>query len=402
MELKLKPTQARIYQLWATRLHGRAYPTGDDGVRALFPEIGSIQLDPLPVLGRNHDLVVQARVDGIHPGDFLRLVHAERIGFEYWDKVMCAIAIDAFPWFRALMDAGGESWEQRRGERIEREHPGAIASVYQTIATSGPLSSRELKDRGIAQGEHRAWKSTRAANGALESLWNQGKLSISHRVNYRRYFDLIERVIPKRFFDTDPPVYDEFIRFLLKRCVRMVGLLPAKGDADTWAFLRAARRDRLPEQLVEKDELCRVDVEGIKTPFYAAANIKDGLKLAETAEFNSLPRFIAPLDPLICARDATTRLWGFEYSWEVYKPVGKRRYGYYVLPILYNDRFIGRFDGRYDAKSGILSVLSYHEEAGGIPAAHHLIYSAFQRFLAYLGGTRIVLPNGANWEAESN
>jgi len=287
------------------------------------------------------------------------------------------------------MEAGGEPWERRREERIEREHPGAIEAVYREVERAGPLSSRELKERRIAQGEDRAWKSTRAANGALESLWNRGKLSVSGRVNYRRYFDLTERVIPERYLDADPPSYDRFVRYLVKRRVRMFGLLPAKGDADAWAFLRKARRERLPERLVEEDELCRVSVEGVRTPFYASADIEEGLNRAEAAAFHPLPRFIAPLDPLICCRSATKALWGFEYAWEVYKPAEKRKFGYYVLPILYQDRFVGRFDGRYDSKTGVLSIVSYHEEEGGLPLSHPLIRSAFERFLDYLGGETI-------------
>ncbi|HHK66903.1 hypothetical protein DRJ24_03785 [Candidatus Acetothermia bacterium] len=394
MEITIEPSQARIYQLWAVGLHSWAWPAGEDGIRGLLPAIGSIQLDPLPVLGRNHDLVVQARVDGTHPGDLLRLVHGERIGFEYWDKVLCAISIGDFSMFRALMEAGGEPWERRREERIEQEHPGAIDSVYRAVAEVGPLSSRELRAMEIAQGEDRSWKSTRAANGALESLWNKGKLSVSHRVNYRRYFDLTERVIPQGLLEEVPPSYDGFIRFLLKRRVRMVGLLPARGDADAWAFLREARRARLPERLAEEDELCLVRVEGMKTTYYAATDIAEGLTKAEAADFHPIPRFIAPLDPLICSREATRRLWGFDYTWEVYKPAEKRKYGYYVLPVLYNDRFVGRFDGRYDPKTGILSVISYHEEPGGLPLANPLIQAVFERFLGYLGGERIELPNG--------
>jgi len=391
MEITVTRAQARLYQLWAVKLHG----AGDPGIRELLPEVGSIQLDPLPVLGRSHDLVVQARVDGTHPGDLLRIVHEERIGFEYWDKALCAIQIDGFPRFRALMEAGGEPWERRREERIEREYPGAIDAVYQEVARAGPLSSRELKAKDIAQGEDRSWKSTRAANGALESLWNRGRISVSHRVNYRRYFDLTERVIPEGLLEDPPPSHDEFIRFLLKRRARMLGLLPARGDADTWAFLRVARRSGLPDRLVGEDELCLVHVEGIRTPFYAAAEIEEGVRKAEAAEFNPLPRFISPLDPLICARAATERLWGFEYSWEVYKPAEKRKFGYYVLPVLYEDRFVGRFDGRYDPKAGVLSVISYYEEPGGLPVDHPLIREAFERFRDYLGGERIAFPDGA-------
>jgi len=80
MEISLTRSEARLYQLWAVRLHSASYPPGDSGIRGLFSDIGSIQLDPLPVLGRNHDLIVQSRIDGTHPGDLLRIVHEERIG----------------------------------------------------------------------------------------------------------------------------------------------------------------------------------------------------------------------------------------------------------------------------------------------------------------------------------
>ena len=86
--------QARLYQLWSVGLHGKAYPQGEAGIRECFRDQGAIQLDPLPVLGRNHDLVIQARVDGTHPGEALELIHRNRLGFEYWDKMLCVLPID--------------------------------------------------------------------------------------------------------------------------------------------------------------------------------------------------------------------------------------------------------------------------------------------------------------------
>ncbi|MBT9141186.1 MAG: hypothetical protein DDT30_01773 [Dehalococcoidia bacterium] len=399
MELHWSIEQARLYQLWAVGLHGRVYEKGNAGIRACFRDLQGIQLDPLPVLGRNHDLVIQARVDGTHPGETLDLIHQERLGFEYWDKLLCVLPIEAFPAFRAFMSRGGGGpWGREGEERLNREHPGAVEEVYCAVERHGAQSSRDLKDLHIAQGDYRGWKSTKAANGALEVLWNQGRLSVSYRRNYRRYFDLTERVIPAGFYGNDPPSIDTFMEYLFQKRVRMVGLLPSRGNAEAWAFLHGARDNDLPARLIATGRLALVHVEGIKTPFYASPQAAEGLASAEKTTLDYKARFIAPLDPLLWARAALERLWDFQYAWEVYKPVSKRRYGYYVLPILYGDRFVARFDGRYGRAEKTLHVLAYCDEQGGQPLSHPAIHAGFQRFLVYLNGQRIVLPTGEVWE----
>ena len=392
--------QARRYQLWAVRLLGTAYAPGPDGIRSCFRDLGGLQLDPLPVLGRNHDLVLQSRVEGIHPDEGLDLIHRERLGFEYWDKVLCAIPIDAYPRFRPFMLAGGESWTDGRAERLHRDHPGAIEAVYDAVRAHGPLSSRELKNHHIAQGDHREWKSTKAANAALEVLWNRGRLAVSHRSNYRRYFDLAERVIPSRHL-ADGTSIDKLWPYLVAKRVRAVGLLPASGDSTAWALLRAARAEGLPERLVEQGALTQVEVAGIKTPFYAPADAEEGLSAAESLDPpTDVARFIAPLDPLLWARVGLERVWGFSYVWEVYKPIDKRRYGYYVLPVLVGDRFVARFDGRYDRSAERLLVHAYYEEDDGLPHGHPTIRAGFRRFLEYLGGEEIAFPSGEVWRPD--
>lgn len=398
MTLRWTIEQARLYQLWAVGLHGASYAEGKEGIRACFQDLSGIQLDTLPILGRNHDLVIQARVDCTHPGKTLALIHEERLGFEYWDKALCVLPIDTFPWFRALMEAKGHVWERNRESLLNQEHPGAIAAVKSAITRHGPLASRELKDLNVAQGDHRSWKSTKAANGALEVLWNKGELSVSHRRNYRRYFDLTERVIPKRFYEEVVPSLDAFFQYLFIKRVNTVGLLPARGDAEVWALLRAARTDKIPEEIIAAGKATVVEVAGIKAPFYAAADAKEGLAQAEKVSLDAGARFIAPLDPLLWARRVLARLWSFDYVWEVYKPVQKRIFGYYVLPILCGYRFVARFDSRYDRAAKTLHVLAYYEEKDGLPLMHPVIHTGFQRFLTYLDGERIVLPNGEVWK----
>jgi len=394
MELHWTKEEARWYHLYSLGLHGRSYPPGEEGIRRCFPDLGVLQLDPLPVLGRSHDLVIQARVDGTHPGEVLDLVHRERLGFEYWDKALSLIPIHHFPRFRAWMEAGGNRWEREREERLRREHLEALEAVYRTVEEHGPISSMELRELGIAQETRRGWKSTRVANVALIALWNRGRISVAFRKNFRRYFDLTERVISDYLLDSPSPTAGEFRGWFLLKRVRNAGLLPLRGDADSWASLREARRGGLAERLIAAERLARVHVEGVRSPFLALPDAEERLEDARRHRFDGRVRFLSPLDPLLWSRKALRELWDFEYAWEVYKPPAKRRWGYYVLPVLYGDRFAARFDAKYEASCGILHVFSYREEPDGLAWSHPLVVAAFRRFLGYLGGERVSFPGG--------
>ncbi len=399
MEFRWTIEEARWYLIHALGLHGYGYPPGEEGIRRCFADLNVLQLDPLPILGRSHDLVIQARVDGTHPGQVLELVHRERLGFEYWDKMLSLIPIVHFPWFRARMEAGGNRWEREREERLKRDHPGALEAVYAAVKEHGPLSSAELRERGIAQEARRGWKATRVANVALIALWNRGRISVTYRKNFRRYFDLAERVIPASLYDRAPPTLDEFWEWLLLKRVRDAGLLPLRGDADSWPPPRGVRRSGLPERLMAEERLVLVHVEGVKTTFLAPPDAEARLEEARRHDFDGRARFLSPLDPLLWSRKALRELWDFEYAWEVYKPPAKRRWGYYVLPVLYEDRFVARFDAKFEASTGTLNVLSYWKEPGGLPWSHPAIVSAFQRFLDYLGGERATFPDGGKIRA---
>lgn len=392
-QLIWSPEDARLFQLYAVGLHGRDYPSGDDGIRQCFQDLGTLQLDPLPIMGRNHDLVMQARVDDVRPGQTLELIHRERLGFEYWDKVYCAIPIEHFPLMRAYMDQiGGGKVAHKREAALHENHPNALEEVYQVVADHGPVSSSELKGLGVAQADERGWKSTKAANLALEVLWNHGRVSVSHRVNFRKYFDLIERVVPDAQLNRAPPAEDLLWEQWLVKRVDDMGLLPLKGDAEAWSLLRQARSDGLPGTMVEEGQLSLIEVDECGWTFLAPVDAEAQLADARAIPYDDRARFIAPLDPLIWGRNAAKALWDFEYAWEVYKPAKDRRWGYYVLPVLYRDRFVGRFDGKYDKKTGTLKVFAYHREPDGLDLDQETIQAAFERFRHYLGAASIDFP----------
>jgi uncharacterized protein YcaQ len=401
MELHFSKEEARLFHLYALRLHGHRYPEGEEGVRECFADLDVLQLDPLPVLSRSHDLVIQARVDGTHPGQVLDLVHSERLGFEYWDKVLSLIPVEHYPWFRPWMEEGGEAWEREREKRLRQQYPGAIEAVYAVVEEHGPISSKELQELKVAQEAHRGWKATRVANVALVALWNRGKISVSQRKSFRRYFDLTERIIPASVQKRRSPSLERFWPYLLSKRVANAGLLPLGGGMESWAFLRQVRTSGLPEKLVEADKLALVKVEGLKTPFLAPADAEEQLEHARSAPLDGRVRFLSPLDPLVWSRNVLKGLWDFEYAWEVYKPAPQRRWGYYVLPVICGDRFVARFDGKYDTGSETLQVLAYHEEPGGLSWSDPLMIAAFERFLAYLGGERVSFPNGEVYETST-
>jgi uncharacterized protein len=393
--------EARRYQLHAVGLLGKSYPAGDDGIRHAFSDLGSIQLDPLPVLGRNHDLVIQARVDGTHPDQVLDLIHRERLGFEYWNKAMCIITLEHYPLLRRLMEHGGDVYTSRRADKLAREYPTAVDDVLEAVRAHGPLSSRELGTQDIAQGEHRGWKSTKAANAALEVLWNDGRITVSHRDRYRRYFDLSERIIPAAVRRRRVPA-EELWAGLLRERIRTVGLLPAAGDAEAWMFVRCARTNGALAALLAREDIVEVRVAGIKTPFLALGDAGERLTEAERAEPDAgVARFLGPLDPFLWARTGLERLWAFRYTWEVYKPQDKREFGYYVLPVLVGDRLVGRFDGALDRAAGALRVHAYYPERDEEGLNDPAVHAGFQRFLAYLDAESVTLPDGQTWKRES-
>jgi hypothetical protein len=392
MRLRWSKEDARIFHLYSVGLLGKSYPKAKKGIRECFSGLGTLQLDPLPIMGRSHDLVIQARVDGTHPNEALDLIHKERLGFEYWDKVYCAIPLEHYPLARGRMESGGDAWYRTREELLSKKAPDALEVIYKAVKKSGPLSSVELNELGLGQEEYRGWKANTAANAALDILWNQGRLAVSHRLNNRKYYDITERVIPKDYLSLEKHTPDEMKKNWLLKRVRDVGLLPLKGDQEVWASVRTARNETFIKKLIKKQELAWIEIEGVRSPCLAPSNAEDLLEQAKSAKPDGKAKFIAPLDPLVWSRKLVAQLWDFDYIWEVYKPQRQRKWGYYVLPVIVGDRFVARFDGKYDQKKGKLTVASYHEELGGLPYTDSAVERSFERFLVYLGGEKIKFP----------
>ena len=344
--------QARDLLIRYHNLDGADHLRGLDGVRAIMARLGTIQFDPLNVVGRNADLVLQARVRGYRPEMLQRLLYKERFLVDGYDKEMCIYTARDFGSYapqRALHAADARRWLEYRGQAEGFE---MIDDILAIIRENGPCA---LTDIPLGASRDFGWGPRRPSGAAMEYLFRAGRLCVADKKGTQRRFDLTERVLPPECLQTPDLDDDAFADWYTLRRLACVGLLwSRRGGAWQGCVVSQDRARRAAlERLAESGQLERCQVEDRRETFYTLPRALEGLN-----DVPSRPRvrFIAPLDNLLWDRDMLEALFGFRYRWEVYTPVSKRQYGYYVLPVLYGSRFVARFDPENTARTGRLKV----------------------------------------------
>jgi len=342
----------------------RSIDGGPDGVLEVFRRLGSIQFDPLSVAGRNHDLVLHARVAGYDPAWCDRLYERREL-FEAYNKGLSLVPAREFPWFCANVSANYP--------RILAEHADVAEHVLERIRAEGALSALDFERR---RGALVDWfgAPTNVVRAVLEAYTFTGVLGLARRDGNRRYYDLIERLLPPEILARQVPLREQLRHKLLSR-YRAHGLLGIGGGGDIFNGLGPAKPDperpehpgrtALREELIEDGELVPVSVEGVRGKRFV---------LREEVELLRAPpepppsvAFLPPFDPVVWDRGLLGSLFGFDYVWELFVPPAKRRWGWYVLPILFRDRLVGRIEPRIDRAEGCVRVLDLWWEDGFEP-----------------------------------
>jgi uncharacterized protein len=341
----------------------RSLEGGPDAVLEVFRKLGSIQFDPLAVAGRSHDLVLHTRVGDYDP-DWCDALYERREIFEAHNKGLSLVPSSEFPWFRARLS--------RSAQQVLAENAEVAERVLERIRAQGPLSSLDFERE---RGPTTDWfgMPTNAVRAVLEAYAVTGVLGLARRDGNRRYYDLIERLLPADVLARDLPLREQLRHRLLSR-YRAHGLLGV-GGADIFGGLGAAKPDpRWPEspgrnalraELVELGELVPVEVEGVRGKRLV---IREDVRLLEAPpEPPPSVAFLPPFDPLVWDRGLLGSLFGFDYVWELFLPPAKRRWGWYVLPIVFGDRFVGRIEPRIDRDGARVEVLGVWWEDGFAP-----------------------------------
>jgi len=393
----------------------RSLPAEPASVMTVIERIASLQFDPLEVAGRNHDLVLLARIDGYRREWTDGLLYEERTLFEAYNKGLSILPLTELPYHRITWD---RSRARHEGGAFD-EHAPLVEELLERIRANGPLGPGDVGPRAAIDWY---WRPTNQVRAILEALAEAGILGLARRDGNRRIYDLAERLFPKELLAERRAPRDQFRHKLLSR-YRGHGLLGTSGSAELWLgtsprvgatfglegdlSFGAVGRGELLSELLEAGELLPVEVEGIRgrrfivsgeLPLLTAveAEVAGG---ADPGGADPGVAFLAPLDPLVWDRDFLRRCYEFDYVWEVYVPAAKRRWGYYVLPILFGDRLVGRIEPRIDRRADTLRILGAWWEDGFDPLADPRFVPALADALdahrRFGGVRRVTLPRTA-------
>jgi uncharacterized protein YcaQ len=380
-KLTLSKQQARRFLLYHQGLWPPYELAGKAGVMKYIQRVGCIQFDPLNIAGHNHELVLQSRVAGFKPALLQSLLYDERKLVDAWDKNMSIYPVEDWPYF----SRNRKSARQRLGHS-ERPAVAVLDQVRQAIEERGPLSSIDLD---FDQSVDWSWAPTRLSRAALESMYFWGELIVHHKIHTRKVYDFAKRHISKDLLQApDPnPTQAQYHDWYVLRRMGAIGLLWNR-PGDAWLGIsgfKSPQRQTAWERLLERQEIVELQVEGLRWPLYLRSQDQTRLeRILDGHAPSKQAAVIAPLDNLLWDRRLIQALFDFEYVWEVYKPVEERRYGYYVLPVLYGDRFVARFEPGKD--DGVLVIKNWWWEPDVQPTDEMwaALRIAFQRFLDFL------------------
>lgn len=398
-EIVIDKAQARRFLLGHLHLSSPRKLSGKQGVLDFIRHVNCIQYDPINVVGQNPHLVLQSRVRNYKPAMLEALLYHDRSLVDGFDKQMAIYPVEDWPDFTYYR-------EHMARQYMQSQHTVAavklVDPVKKEIEQRGPLSSLDFEDE-----ESMDWwltGSVRAARIAMDILLYSGATVVHHRVGTRRYFDLSERLLPGKL--TRKPrrhaSHEDYLEWHIFRRAGGVGLLYSKTTAEYGGLVgwKSGRVKAAIQRLVKKGRLVEIAIEGLRRwKFYVRRQDLPALDAAaKPAKSKPGVAFIAPLDNLMWNRSLVQMLFDFDYIWEVYVPEPKRKYGYYVLPVLYGDRFVARMDPGFERSSKAFVVKNWWWQKG-VDTKDEAMLSAVQDGLAafarYLGANEICLQKGA-------
>lgn len=378
--------QARRFLLSHHELFPPRRLEGKAGILSYFSRVGCIQFDPVNIVGRNPQLIFQSRVKDFRVGMLEDLLYKDRLLLDGWDKFASVYRLEDHPNF---------NWHR---ERMRKEHdypagrvpPEITSSVLDAIRQKGALCSLDFEHQ-----DKMDWFwgiPVRAERAALENLYGMGYLGIDHRSGSRRYFDLIEKLVPQEFLQAPNPLnsLEDYQRWHVLRRIGSLGLANP-GSGEHWGGIigvKSKRRQEIIEELQRGGLVQEVEVESQKRrKFFARSSDLERFQANPLDEHPNQASIIAPLDNLIWDRGAVKWIFDFNYIWEVYKPAQLRKYGHYTLPILFGDRFIARFEPALEKKKGVLKINGWWWEEGVTqnPGISEALIACFEDFLKFLG-----------------
>jgi uncharacterized protein YcaQ len=384
---ELSARAARHLMLAATGLDRRPRRRARKAdVLATIRRMGVLQIDTIHVVARSPYLVLFSRLGAYEPR-WLGELLAEGKLFEYWAHEASFVPVEDYPLFRGrMLDRAWTKW--RYSHLVMEKYAADVQRVLQLIRDDGPVRSADFESPSPGGG----WWGWKPEKRILESLLTAGELMVARREGFQRIYDLRERVLPG--WNAAPmPSPDETARTLALKAVCALGVARAAWVPDYYRRPAAELRAVLP-RLADEGALLRVSVEGWKDAGYVHP---DNADLAHRAAADglkpTLTTLLSPFDPVVWDRARASELFSFDYRIECYTPAPKRRYGYFVLPILRRGALVGRLDAKAHRKEGMFEVKALYLEPGVRPTdtLARDVAAALVESAAWHGTPRVVI-----------
>lgn len=331
----------------------------------LIVELGFVQVDSIKTVERAHHMILRSRRDAYRPHLLQTLLEEERRLFENWTHDASIIPSVFYPYWRRRFKREAESlltrWRMNRREGFESE----LKKVVRHVKKHGPVMARELKAKGkhATEAASGGWWDWHPSKTALEYLWRTGKLAVCGRQGFQKVYDLAERVLPDSAY-TQRVSDRQFVNWACASALDRLGTATVSEITQFWGAL-APEEGKAWCQRQPRTQLMTVKVESANGAPPRTSYIRPQTfeALSSLRDVPERLRIISPFDPVVRDRKRCERLFDFEFRIEVFVPAPKRRYGYYVFPLLERNSFVGRVDIKADRERDALVVLGLWPEA---------------------------------------
>lgn len=364
-------------------------------LQRLIEQMGFVQVDSINVLERAHHLTLFSRMHCYQHSMLARLVEHKRSLFEHWTHDASVIPVNCFHHWKHRFDRSrtrikaSKWWRERMGPDAEK----IISQVRDRIADEGPLLSRDFEhDRHGRSLPENGWWGWKPQKAALEFLWRTGELAVARRINFQKVYDLTERVLPaQHVLPPSPP--DEHVDWACRSALERLGFATPGELAAFWHAIDLKQVRAWCAQSLQRGDIVEVLVESAdgSAPRRAVALANWELVADRLPDVPQTLRLLCPFDPVLRDRQRAQRLFDFDYRFEAFVPAAKRRYGYYVLPILEGERLIGRLDPKFHRRRSEFEIggIWWEPKIRPTRARRQALHQAVERLAAFIGADRI-------------
>ena len=370
---------ARRLAVSRQRLAGETGKSSADGIFDVVKDLGFLQLDPTNVVAPSHQLVVFSRVGPYQPKHIETLLWDERRLFESWAHAASIVVTEHYPIYRWIMHrvaTGKGFWHgftasgERQSQRVlawMKANDALRRGMLRQIRERGPLPSRAFEDRSTGAWRSSAWNNGCNVGMMLFYLQMTGQLMVAGRSGGQKLWNLPERCLPPGTPRTrlgEPAI----VRWAAEISLRALGVATAADIRDHFIRWKYVNLPAALSSLEKQGRIVPVSVrDGDRSwpgTWYVHADDLPLLDRLEAGQWSPRTTLLSPFDNLIIDRKRTRLLFGFDYTMEIYVPAAKRRYGYYAMPVLHEDRLVARVDPAMDRKAGRLSIRGVSVEDG--------------------------------------